>query len=182
MSQFSQPKQPQTSERPSLDQELNQLSKIVRQKIFSDRDLNRDQKLTREEFGPPGLDDYDQIFLSIDSNRDQALDLSEVMNGPALHYTADVASMKQFLSGAVMKFGFDQNQDQKISQEEMYFIANNPDLTLNLRNFLVSEFRYRDINQDQVLEGQEANLFCFMYYYKSGLPDVAFPSEQNNTL
>ena len=184
MSQFSQPQQPQISERPNLNQELNQLSVIVRQKIFSDRDLNRDQVLTRDEFGPPGLDDYEQIFQSIDANRDQTLALSEVMNGPALHYMADVAVMKQFLQRNVdvFKDSFDRNQDQIISEGEMYESVNNPNMNPTLRNFLVSEFRYRDLNQDQVLEGQEADLFSFMFYYKYGMPDVTLPSEKNKTL
>ena len=36
--------------------------------------------------------------------------------------------------------------------------------------------------QDQVLEGQEADLFSFMFYYKYGMPDVTLPSEKNKTL
>lgn len=166
--------------RPSLDEELQQLSQIVRRKTFAALDHDRDQRLSREEFGPPGLEDYDQRFQSIDRNQDYFLDLDEVLKGPALNYTMDVSSMKKFLEQASVQFGdsFDQNKDHKLTLTEIEEIAQQQGVSPVLQAFLVAEFHYRDLNQDQVLEGQEANLLYFMFYYKLNMPDTLLPSEQ----
>ncbi len=168
----------------SLDDELNLLSQVVRKSIFADRDLNHDQVLTREEFGPPlsaGGDEYEALFQQIDQNRDRRLSLQETLTGPPIHYTASIDSMKNFMEYLAEKgslFGFDLNKDHKISRSEMETIANKPAMDPILKAFAIAEFPRRDLNQDQVLDLNEGKIFSMMFYYKNGMKDTQLPSEQ----
>ncbi len=166
----------------TLDEELNLLSQIVRKGVFASRDLNHDQFLSREEFGPPlsaGADDYETLFQQIDLNRDRRLSLQEALTGPPLHYTADIDSMKKFMEyEAAQGFGFDLNKDHKISRAEMESIANNPAMDPILKAFAMAEFQRRDLNRDQVLDLNEGKIFSMMFYYKNGMKDTLLPSEQ----
>ncbi len=166
----------------TLDEELNLLSQIVRKDVFVFRDLNHDQFLSREEFGPPlsaGADDYETLFQQIDLNRDRRLSLQEALTGPPLHYTADIDSMKNFMEYyAKQGLPFDLNKDQKITRSEMETIANRPAKDTILQAFAVAEFQRRDLNQDQVLDLNEGKVFSMMFYYKNGMKDTLLPSEQ----